>query len=83
MGLLAKLVMLPLAPAAGAVWLAEQIRREAEAQLAGPASMRERFAELDEREASGEITAGERQALEDELLEELLAQRDGEAARGG
>lgn len=76
MGLLAKLVMLPVAPAAGVVWLAEQIRQEAEAQLSGPASTRGRLAELDERLASGEISAEERQALEDELLEELLAQHD-------
>lgn len=76
MGLLAKLVMLPLAPAAGVVWLAEQVRQEAEAQLSGPASARDRLAELDERLARGDISAEERQALEDELLDELLAQRD-------
>lgn len=81
MGLLTKLVMLPLAPAAGVVWLSEQIRQEAERQLAGPASARDRLAELDERAARGEISDVERQELEDELLEELLAQHDGETAR--
>jgi polyhydroxyalkanoate synthesis regulator phasin len=83
MGLLAKLAMLPLAPAAGVVWLAEQIRQEAEAQLSGPASIRDRLAALDEQLASGEISAEERQALEDELLEELLAPHDLGVTGGG
>jgi hypothetical protein len=71
MGLFTKLVMLPLAPVAGVVWLAEQIEREADAQLRSPVGVRERLAALDEAEVRGEISAEERLLLEEALLAEV------------
>jgi hypothetical protein len=68
MGLFTGLLLLPLAPVRGTVWIAEQLREEAARQL----DPRERFrAELEALRVAhelGELDAEELEMAEDELL---------------
>jgi len=73
MGLIKELLLLPAAPVRGVVWVAEQIRQEAERQWSDPAVI---GAELDEIQAlrdAGAIDEADADAREDQLLERLLS----------
>jgi chorismate mutase len=74
-GLLTGLLGLPLAPARGVVWLAEQIREHAEEQYYDPARIRAQLEQVDEARRSGEISEEEAAELENELLQRLMVQR--------
>lgn len=77
MGLVSKIVLAPLAPVAGVVWLAEQLERQALAVYNSPETIR---AELDDIEAAhgrGEIDAEERDLLESAVLARRLEGADG------
>ena len=67
------LLTLPIAPVRGVVWVAEQILEEAERQWSDPASIREALADVEEMRESGEIDEEEAEALEEELVQRLLA----------
>lgn len=71
MGLLARLVMLPLAPVEGVVWIARQLEEQAAEELYGPDSIRRQIAELQDRLDDGQITETEYLEAEDELLDRL------------
>jgi chorismate mutase len=71
-GLLTGLLGLPLAPVRGVVWLAEQIRDQAEEQYYDPARIRAQLEQVDEARRSGELTEEEAGELEDELLHRLM-----------
>ena len=72
MGLMLSLITLPLAPARGMVWVAEQIRREAERQWRDPAAIQAALQDIEERRAAGELSADEAAILEEELVARLL-----------
>jgi chorismate mutase len=72
MGLLTGLLGLPLAPVRGVVWLAEQIRDQAEEQYYDPARIRAQLERVDEARRSGELSEQECVALEDELVQRLI-----------
>jgi hypothetical protein len=72
-GLITGLVTLPLAPVRGVVWVADQIRREAEAQHSDPARVRAALHDLQSRRDLGLIDAAEADRLEEELIDRLLA----------
>ena len=74
MGLFTGLLTLPLAPARGVVWLAEQIEREADRQWRDPAAVRRQIAEVDAAFEAGQLTEEERDAMQDELVARLLPQ---------
>jgi chorismate mutase len=74
-GLLTGLLGLPLAPVRGVVWLAEQIRDQAEEQYYDPARIRAQLDRVDEARRSGELTEEEAAAAEEELLQRLMAGR--------
>jgi hypothetical protein len=85
MGLIKELLLLPVAPLRGTVWVADQVRVEAERQWSDPAVI---GAELDEIQAlreAGAIEDADADAREDELVERLLssAAQPGLAAGGG
>jgi len=85
MGLIKELLLLPAAPVRGVVWVAEQIRQEAERQWSDPAVI---GAELDEIQAlrdAGAIDEADADAREDQLLERLLSSsaQQGFAPEGG
>ncbi|HEV7930862.1 MAG TPA: gas vesicle protein GvpG [Actinomadura sp.] len=75
MGLFTGLLTLPLAPMRGVVWLAEQIREQAEQQMYDPAAVRRQLAEVDRARAAGELSDDEAAELEDELLSRLMTAR--------
>ena len=75
MGLLTGLLGLPLAPARGVVWLAEQIRDHAEEQYYDPVRIRAELERVDEARRSGEISEAEAAELENELLQRLMVRR--------
>jgi Gas vesicle protein G len=72
MGLITGLLGLPLAPVRGVVWLAEQIRQQAEEQYYDPARIRAQLERIDEARRSGELSEEECAELENELLQRLM-----------
>jgi hypothetical protein len=75
MGLLTGLLGLPLAPARGVLWLAEQIRDHAEEQYYDPARIRAELERVDEARRAGELTEAECAERENELLQRLMVRR--------
>ena len=82
MGLLTGLLTLPLAPVRGTIWVAEQIRRQAEHEYYDPDRIREQLDEVDRARAEGVIDDAEATALEDELVARLLEGRERQAREG-
>jgi hypothetical protein len=73
MGLFTGLLLLPLAPVRGTVWIAERLLEEAQRELDDPVAIEQR---LDEAEAAlerGELTPEEFDDIEEALLERLIA----------
>ncbi|WP_028936464.1 gas vesicle protein GvpG [Pseudonocardia spinosispora] len=75
MGLLSGLLGLPLAPVRGVVWLAEQIRDQAEEQYYDPARIRAELELVDQARRDGELPEEDCAALENELLQRLMVRR--------
>lgn len=75
MGLITGILGLPLAPLRGTVWIAEQIRQQAEDELYDPATIRSQLEEVDLARQSGELSDDEATRLEDELVERLMVAR--------
>ncbi len=71
MGLLTRLVMLPLAPVEGVVWIARQLEEQAAQELYGPESIRRQLAEVQDLLDDGWITESEYLEAEEELLDRL------------
>lgn len=80
MGLLSGLLGLPLAPLRGTVAVAEQVRRQAEAELHDPAKIRAELEHVARLREDGTITDEEATAWEDTLVERLMNRpgREGE-----
>jgi hypothetical protein len=77
MGLIGNLLLLPLAPVRGVVWVAELVAEEADRQRAEEASPARALEQLAAATASGEISPEEAEALEAEIIERMLAARSG------
>ena len=75
MGLITGILGLPLAPVRGVVWVAEQIREQAEDELYDPARIREQIEAVDRARNAGDLTDDEATRLEDELVERLMVAR--------
>ncbi|RYU10671.1 gas vesicle protein GvpG [Nocardioides iriomotensis] len=75
MGLITGILGLPLAPVRGVVWVAEQIREQAEDELYDPARIREQIEAVDRARTAGDLTDDEATRLEDELVERLMVAR--------
>ncbi|MFF1562595.1 gas vesicle protein GvpG [Streptomyces sp. NPDC058293] len=73
MGLLGEVLLLPLAPVRGSLWVMEQVLTEAERQYYDPAAVRAALARLEERLEAGEIDDTTFDRMEDELLDRLEA----------
>src|SRR5579864_5693463 len=71
MGLLTKLVLLPLAPVDGVIWIARQLQEQANEQMYGSASIGRQLTELREALDNGELTEEEYLEAEDVLLDRL------------
>ena len=75
MGLITGLLLLPLAPVRGTVWLAERIQEQAENELYDESAIRAGLMELEEARQSGAFSEEEIDAAENGLLERLMAIR--------
>jgi hypothetical protein len=73
MGLLTGLITLPLAPVRGVLWLGGKLEEEAFRQWTDPASVRRQIDAADAAFEAGELTAEERDQIQDELVARLLA----------
>jgi Gas vesicle protein G len=71
MGFLTGLVLLPLAPLRGTIWLAEQLAEVAERELDSDTTIRRLLVEAEMAFDSGELSEAEYEQVEDELLERL------------
>ncbi|MGH4029014.1 gas vesicle protein GvpG [Actinomycetota bacterium Odt1-20B] len=71
MGLVGELLLLPVAPARGALWVLRQVVAEAERQYYDPATVRAELSRLEEQLTAGEIDETTFDRLEGELLERL------------
>ena len=71
MGLIGRLLTLPLAPARGLIWVLEQTRGEAEAQFRDPRRIRADLVRAEEALEAGEIDEQTYTAIESELLARL------------
>lgn len=79
MGFLTGLLLLPLAPLRGTIWLAEKLTEIAEAELDDEVAVRRLLVEAEIAFESGELSEAEYEQVEDELIERLeLARQRGE-----
>jgi hypothetical protein len=71
-GLVTGLVTWPLAPVRGALWVAEQVEREAERQWFDPLVVDRELDEVARRRRAGELSDDEADRLEEELVQRLI-----------
>jgi len=71
MGIFTGLLLLPLAPVRGTVWLAEQLAAQAERELDERTVVRRLLLEAEAALERGELSELEFDEIEDELLERL------------
>jgi hypothetical protein len=77
MGLLSGLVLLPLAPLRGTIWLAERLTAYAEEQLDDERAIRNLLLEAEAALEAGDLSEAEFDQIEDELLDRLDVIRAG------
>jgi hypothetical protein len=77
MGFLTGILLLPLAPLRGTIWLAERLTEVAERETDGEATFRRLLVEAEIAFESGELSEAEYEQVEDELLERLELARAG------
>jgi len=65
------LALLPLAPVAGVVWVADRLADEAERQLTDDAPIRGQLADLAEAHDRGEISDADYDVIEEQLLRQM------------
>jgi hypothetical protein len=71
-GLIKEIVLLPLAPARGTLWVAERIADQVEEERYGGASASERLDRLEQAKRAGELDEQEAAEREEDVLEEQL-----------
>jgi len=77
MGFLTGILLLPLAPLRGTIWLAERLAEVAEREADSEATFRRLLVEAEIAFDSGELSEAEYEQVEDELLERLDLARAG------
>ena len=75
MGLIGGLLLLPLAPVRGTVWVAERIYEQAEAEYYDEGTIRAQLMDIEAAREAGEIDEATAAEAEDILLERLIAAR--------
>lgn len=76
MGLLKGLVLLPLAPVHGVVWVAGQIQAQADREMLGPEAILQELGRLQTSVDEGLISEEDYLEAETELLDRLEAMED-------
>lgn len=80
MGFFSSVLLLPLAPVQGVLWVAQLLRDLAENELDDPETLRARLREAEEAHRRGDISAEKLEQVEEAVFERLMALRE---ARGG
>lgn len=75
MGLITGILLLPLAPVRGTIWIAERIYEQAEAEYYDERAIHAQLMEIDAAREAGEIDEATAAEAEDMLLERLIAAR--------
>jgi len=75
MGLISALLTLPLAPVRGTMWIGDQIREQAEAELSDDGIIHAQLMEIEAAREAGEIDEQTAAEAEDMLIERLIAAR--------
>ena len=73
MGFLTNVLLLPLAPLQGMVWLANLLKEIAEKELNDPEVLRSKLREAEEAHRRGEISGDELERVEDAIFTRLMA----------
>ena len=81
MGLFTGILLLPLAPVRGTIWVAEKLAEQAARELDDEVVVRRLLAEAELDLERGDLTVDEFEQIEDELLERLELARAGEEER--
>lgn len=81
MGFLSTVLLLPLAPVQGVLWVAQMLADLARNELDDPALLRSKLHEAEEAHRRGEITADELEKVEDAVFTRLMAIQ--QQTRGG
>jgi Gas vesicle protein G len=76
-GLFTGLLLLPLAPVRGTIWIAEQLLTQAELELDDERTIRRLLLEAEAALERGELSEAEYDEIEDELLARLEIADDG------
>ena len=73
MGLISGLVLLPVAPVRGVLWVAEKITEEVDRQYYGEGAIVKELRKVDQARRSGELDAEEAAKREEELIQRRLS----------
>ena len=71
MGIVKQLVLLPLAPVRGVLWVTARVAEAAEVEMGDPAAIRNRLLDAQLAYERGEIDEAELAAIEESLLQHL------------
>jgi hypothetical protein len=80
MGLLSNVLLLPLAPVRGVLWVAQLLEELASNELNDPELLRSRLREAEDAHRRGEISDEELDRIEDAVFTQLVTMQ---GARGG
>ncbi|CAM5292224.1 gas vesicle protein GvpG [Streptomyces atroolivaceus] len=75
MGLFTGLLLLPLAPVRGVIWVADKVNEAADRELHDPGVIRAQLAALNQELEDGNVSLEEFEREEEELLDRLYAAR--------
>jgi hypothetical protein len=81
-GILSGLLLLPLAPLRGTIWIAERLAEYAESELNDERAVRRLLVEAEAAVDAGELTEAEFDEIEDALLDRLDTIRAAAAVEG-
>jgi hypothetical protein len=82
MGLIIGVLLLPLAPVRGVLWVAEQLTEEVNRRYYGEGAIVQQLRQVDEARRTGRMEPEEAAAREEELLERRLAGAGAALPRG-
>jgi hypothetical protein len=75
MGLLSSILLLPVAPVRGVIWLGELIQDQVEQQMHDPATMRRELEEIDAAAAAGQLSEEERRQAQQAVLDRMTGRQ--------
>ncbi|GAA2960213.1 MULTISPECIES: gas vesicle protein GvpG [Streptomycetaceae] len=75
MGLISGILLLPLAPVRGVIWVAEKVNDAADREMHDPGVLRAQLAALNQELEDGNVSPEEFEREEEELLERLHVAR--------